>query len=354
MTLSITGDFDGGNPRASDSIIQTSQDAFTIFPYSEDGDPNYKFRLEVKVRNPSSKKQKLKLKIEWQDITYQYLRDYVYAKHEKDKNWQYISGDVHNGSTTLHLKVLPGNTYISMHPKYGYNDYLKLVRSIGVNRTIKKEMIGKTAEGRELWLLRIGDHKIQSRKRALLAARVHPYETAGSYCMEGIINYFSNHESPLTFDLSPFTVFLNPMANPDGVFNGLCKKTSVDGIDLAKEIEPSDVTWRVLREAMDSVRPDIYCEIHNWMHKDVDGIYFMNWRHVRRFTSAIPSQERHGKRWKVFLRKKFFSMKPHGFKLYCKEKFGSVCASLEYPWFSRSIEDMRNLGVSTLLALTKI
>ena len=79
MTISITGDFDGGNPKASERIIQASQTAFTIFPYSEDGDPNYKFRLEVRVRNTSSRKQKLTLAIDWQDTTYQRFRDYVFV-----------------------------------------------------------------------------------------------------------------------------------------------------------------------------------------------------------------------------------------------------------------------------------
>ena len=52
--IQITGDFDGGNPKDPNSIIQTDSNSFTITPYSEDDDPNYKFRLDIKVFNHSS------------------------------------------------------------------------------------------------------------------------------------------------------------------------------------------------------------------------------------------------------------------------------------------------------------
>jgi len=369
MSISITGNFDGGNPKDPERIHRRAPNAFTVEPYSEDGDPNYKFRLEIRVYNSSSYNEKLKLMVDWQEIAYQRFRDYVYTKHESEIDWHYRSGITKGSLSFFDIDILPGETYISMHPKYGYENYLRLTQSMPTNGSISKQMIGKTPEGREFWLIRIGstgDNEPKSKKRILLVARIHPYETAGSYCIEGIIDYFTNINSPLTFHHSPltfhhsqftihnspFTIYLIPMANPDGVYNGLCKKTGADGIDLSKQVDESDPTCRLLKRAIDTVRPHIYCEIHNWMHKNTDGIYFMGRRHAARFTASMPSQEQYGKNWKIFLRKRFFAIKPHGFKLYCKQRFGSICASVEYPWFGRTVRDMKQLGIDTLNALS--
>ena len=66
--IQIFGNFDGGNPQDPKSIIQTSPNAFTIIPYSEDNDPSYKFRLDVNVENNTKETMKLHLSIDWQEI----------------------------------------------------------------------------------------------------------------------------------------------------------------------------------------------------------------------------------------------------------------------------------------------
>ena len=160
--------------------------------------------------------------------------------------------------------------------------------------------------------------------------------------------------SPLTFDFLPFTVYLIPMANPDGVYNGLCKLSAPDGIDLSKQFSNRDSTSRLIREAIDKIKPDIYCEFHNWMLHGYDGIYFLNWLQAKRFIRNLHSRTLFNKNWKIHLRRKIFSVSPHGFKKYCREKFGSICLCLEFPWRDRSIEDMKRIGVDSLIALTKM
>lgn len=64
------------------------------------------------------------------------------------------------------------------------------------------------------------------------------------------------------------------MANPDGVYEELCKRTIHTGIDLCKQVDTKDSTCSVLVKLLDEIKPMIYCEIHNWMLPDSDGIYF--------------------------------------------------------------------------------
>lgn len=351
--IQIITDFDGANPAQPGRIIQTEGNDYTILPFSEDDDPNYKFRLDVKIINRSSDLQPLNLTIDWQETKFNHLRNYCYTR-SGDNPWQYVPLECTGAKTHSSIKVPPGETYLCLHPKYNYEDCSDFINKLPENKGIGKKTIGVSPGGRKLWLLkRRGNGR--SGKRILILARVHPYETAGSYCAEGIAQRITGNGATDGTPLDKCDIYLIPMANPDGVSNGLCKKTAVDGIDLSKSNgTPNDGTWALLEKAAASIKPHVYCEIHNWMFKDTDGIYFLNRLQARRFVKNMPPQRPFGKKWKVILRRRLFSIAPHGFKKYCRERFGSTCLCLEYPWFGRSAGDMRKLGADSLEALAKL
>jgi hypothetical protein len=68
----------------------------------------------------------------------------------------------------------------------------------------------------------------------------------------------------------------------------------------------------------------------------------------------MPSQKKYGKVWKPMLRRKLFSLSPLGFKKYCKDRYQSICACVEYPWFLRDINAMKEMGRSTIHAMSKL
>ena len=372
-TIQITGSFDGGNPKDPDSIIQTGPNSFTVIPFSEDNDPNYKFRLDIKVFNHTADIIKSNLSIDWQEPKFNPLRDYVYLKQASDPDWTYVPMRVNGTKTEGQLNFRPGETYVCLHPKYSYGDYLRFVSALEESELIKKEKIGLSAEGREIWMVKINSDGSygNGKKPIMIVARVHPYETSGSYCIEGIINHylktlspFPFHISPIYKNLSPFTfhlsptyhlspIYLIPMANPDGVFNGFCKRTGRNGLDVSKVLDFNDPTTATIRKGVDAVRPNIYCEFHNWMFKNTDGIYYLNRLQAWRFKRMFPSQKRFGKRWRTLYRMFFRKTAPVGFKKYCLEKFHSICIALEFPWFRRSADDMRRIGVHTAHTLAK-
>ena len=91
------------------------------------------------------------------------------------------------------------------------------------------------------------------------------------------------------------------MASPDGVYHGLCKLNHIDGIDMDRQCDFSDSAMALLRDAIDKVKPDLYCEIHNWMLHRHDGILLLNWFQSKRFILNLPSQIGFKKKWKIFL-----------------------------------------------------
>jgi hypothetical protein len=189
-------------------------------------------------------------------------------------------------------------------------------------------------------------------KRIMLVARVHPYETAGSYCVEGIVDYLlRSDKSVQSTRLRNKEVCIVPMANPDGVYKGLCKLTGLLGTDFSKIVDLEDPTTLLIKKAIDEFKPNVYCEFHNWMLPKWDGIYYLSRLKAWRFKSKIPSQKRFEKKWRVFVRRGWLQTPAHGFKKYCGEKLDCTSLCVEYPWYLRSTDDMRRLGVQTLESL---
>jgi len=351
----ITGNFDGGNPKDQKRIIQTGLNSFDIAPFSEDGDPNYKFRLDIKVVNRSSSEQHVNLHIKWREPRFNHLRNFVYLKNDSDGGWSRLTLAAGIDDTTGRIRLKPGETHITLNPKYDYADYIDLVSRVPQEGGVVKELVGRTPEKREIWALKTRNSGDAAKKRIMLVARIHPYETSGSYCTEGIVDHLLNSGKSINYTLTRnCEICIIPMANPDGVYNGLCKLTCVKGTDFSKILDFENPITLLMKKAIDDFKPDIYCEFHNWMLSELDGIYYLNRLQAWRFKKNMPSQKRFQKRWRVFVKNGWLATEAHGFKKYCREKFGSIGMCVEYPWYRRNASDMKRLGIQTLESLCRL
>lgn len=347
---------DGGNPKKIEAIERNGRTIFLLRPFSEDGNPNYKFRLEVVAENHDSTPHDLNLEIQWDEPKYMHLRQELRIRGPKADQWDSILMDIEGRRAFSRIRLAPGNSDISLLPKYGYQDYLNAVEKISNNRWISKERLGISLGGREVWMIRCaGSRAVKPNRRIMLTARIHPYESAGSFCAEGMLTFLAQaDEAVIQNDLNNAHVFIIPMAAVDGVAEGHCRLNAVGGVDLSKEADPGDQIGAMLQKAIDRVEPTTYCELHNWMFPDVDGIYYLSRRRAARFIRHMPSQEKFGKSWRPMLKWGFFPDPYKGFKKYCREHFHSTVLCLEYPWSRRQPQDMRALGVATLRALCRM
>ena len=107
------------------------------------------------------------------------------------------------------------------HP-YPYDRLLTFLSSIKSQDFVTIENIAKTKENRDIELVTITDPAVsnQSKKTIFLMAMQHSGEDAGTYFIEGMINFLLSKDKDAEKARKHFIYKLIPMMNPDGVFNG--------------------------------------------------------------------------------------------------------------------------------------
>ncbi len=111
-----------------------------------------------------------------------------------------------------------GSLYLARLPPYRLSDLEALKRRIRDDRRVEIVTIGKTVEGRELEIIRVGNP--DAAHRVLLRARAHPWEPGGNWVVEGLIQRLLRDDVDARRYLDAYCVYIMPMANKDGVARG--------------------------------------------------------------------------------------------------------------------------------------
>jgi murein tripeptide amidase MpaA len=130
--------------------------------------------------------------------------------------------------------------------------------------------IGRSHEGRELPLLRVGNP--QTPMRILIRARAHPWETGGSWVIEGLMEALLSAQAVHARRLEHLAFDVLPMANPDGVAAGRSRFNAA-GMDLNRGwLESADARlapenaalerWVTARQA-EGTRFGFFLDLHN-------------------------------------------------------------------------------------------
>lgn len=344
--MHITGSFAGGNPQSQENIVALGGRSYAIFPYSEDEDPVYKFRLDLKVSRDSSDTGDIALVFDWKEERFSEYRSRIFVKFPGEE-WVCRNGLCDGSQVTLSLDPPSGETYLTLNPKYDYQDYLDLVHRFSAAGDLEKELVYTSRSGREVWLLssRVPDDSL----RILVTARTHPYETGGSYCVEGFLE-----SRVLGKNGPPPKLFILPMLSPDGVCDGLCKLSQAGGEDIARSSNREDPLVDRLFLLIDRIRPHFILDFHNWMLPHENGLFYESPRWMRKFVRVLERKGHADRRWRLGTRRRFFPETPSGVKAYAKQKYGTRCMTVEYPWFGRTIHQMKALGADTVATLTEL
>src|SRR4051812_10555573 len=195
----------------------------------------------------------------------------------------------------LHVQMPGPRLYVARVEPYGLSDLDAFLVGIRQNPLVQIRPIGKTVQGRELEIIRVGNP--QAPFRVFLRARAHAWEPGGNWVVEGLVHRLLKGDAEAQKWLDYYCVYILPMANKDGVAMGRTR-FNLQGKDLNRdwdrpadrELAPENFALERWLEGMIKAgqAPHFALELHN----DGGGLL-----HISR--PPVPELNRHLDRMKV-------------------------------------------------------
>jgi len=187
------------------------------------------------------------------------------------KTWKHIPAEWLEGDRMrIKVHMESDSLYIARVEPYRLSDLQDLLTSLEGKKNVKITPIGNTAEGRILKTIQIGDD--YAPHRLFIRARAHAWEAGGNWVVEGIINTLLNGSDKDNNYLGNYTVYILPMANMDGVANGV-SRFNMNGMDLNRKmtesanpvLSPENAAMEGWLEGMiaKGMKPDLAIDFHN-------------------------------------------------------------------------------------------
>jgi hypothetical protein len=168
------------------------------------------------------------------------------------------------------VRVDTGSLYLARLEPYRLSDLEAFKRQIGTDRRVEIVTIGKTVEGRELEIVRVGNP--DAAHRVVLRARAHPWEPGGNWVVQGLVQRLLRDDENAKRYLDTYCVYIMPMANKDGVARGRTRFNLL-GADLNRKWDkPADPAINPENYALESWlrsmvakgrKPDLLIDLHN-------------------------------------------------------------------------------------------
>jgi hypothetical protein len=167
--------------------------------------------------------------------------------------------------------------WIAYIPPYTFSRLESLLTELRAHPAVSVESIGKSVEGRPLYLVDIAEPGSTEGSRPVvwIVARQHAFEAGGSWAAEGMLRFLTGPDPAALSIRKQLRFRLCPMLNPDGVVRG-GTRFNARGVDLNRHWHSEDplsqdaesapeiaVLKRSIRSWCTSHRLDLWINIHN-------------------------------------------------------------------------------------------
>jgi len=209
---------------------------------------------------------------------------------EDGRAWRAIGTDLlPENRVRATLEVRTGSLFVARTEPYRLSDLDRLLESVRRSPRADVSAIGRTVEGRELEIVRIG--RAEAPYRVFVRARAHPWESGSSWVVHGLVERLLRDDPETRALLDVYSLYVLPMANKDGVARGLTRFNTA-GRDLNRnwdrpadpQLAPENAALEAWLEGMIAAgrAPHLAVEFHN------DGRGLL---HISR--PPVPALERH-------------------------------------------------------------
>lgn len=311
-------------------------------------------RIDIFIESMSAEPMDFEFVVDWGTEIKTYYYDHLFIK-PPDSKWS-LKASFRSGSKTITRFALnQGKTLIAFCIPYKHADLLYYIEKQRHKPLVSYEVGGYSGKNREIPLLKISNGSAS--ENCLVVGRCHPYETAASFNIEGMIDFLTGKSDLADFFLDRYDFYFLPMINVDGVSEGYDRLTEINGADLNRDIESnkklnpgseSDPALLTHMRIIDTLKPALYLNLHNWTSKFTDGLIGWDEKEVLLFRKFMPDMTEDYKKWDVN-----FTAVP-GLRSpgrYSRELYCTVGFVLEFPWYGRTETRMREIGKDSLIAL---
>jgi len=158
---------------------------------------------------------------------------------EDGKKWTPVPTVFPEPDRVLVTLEMPGpSLYVARAEPYRVSDLNRFLEEIRANPRVKITPIGKTVQGREIEIIRVGNDDAPN--HVFIRARAHPWEPVGNWVTEGLVRRLLKGDADAERFLDRYNVCILPMANKDGVERG-GTRFNLGGWDLNRKWDkPAD------------------------------------------------------------------------------------------------------------------
>jgi hypothetical protein len=158
---------------------------------------------------------------------------------EDDRQWTSVPTESLPGDRVrLHVEMPGPQLYVARVEPYRLSDLDRFLAAIRTHPLVHITPVGKTVQGRELEIVRIGNPAAPH--RVFLRARAHPWEAGGNWIVEGVVRRLLRDDEDARRFLERYCLYVMPMANKDGVALGRTR-FNLQGRDLNRNWDkPAD------------------------------------------------------------------------------------------------------------------
>ncbi|MFC1581916.1 hypothetical protein ACFL4W_00110 [Planctomycetota bacterium] len=176
----------------------------------------------------------------------------------------------------------------------------------------------------------------------LLVTRFQPEETTGTFMVDGMLEAFADSGAP---DDYTFTFIIEP--SPQLIADGPGGRV----LDFAPDGD--DPSEQRLRGIVDTLKPDLYINLHDWTTQPQDGFYTVDdnlW--IPFFLKRAAVQKGYLGKWAITQKQNIPRVSPYPKKYSIGEEMarynflqhGAMSVYAEFPWDGRTAEDLAALG----------
>lgn len=158
---------------------------------------------------------------------------------EDGKNWTPVPTVFPEPDRVLVTLEMPGGSlFVARAEPYRVSDLNRFLEQIRTNPRVKITPIGKTVQGRDIEIIRVGNDDAPN--HVFIRARAHPWEPVGNWVTEGLVRRLLKGDEDAERFLERYNVCILPMANKDGVERG-GTRFNLGGWDLNRKWDkPAD------------------------------------------------------------------------------------------------------------------